>query len=172
MALYALGDLVPQIHPDAFVHPDAVIIGDVTIGARSSVWPCAVLRGDHGKIVIGEATSVQDGVVIHVSTGVDTIIGSRVVIGHNAHIEGATVEDDVLIGSGSVLLHRVHAFPFALVAAGAVCREGTQIPSRAMAVGVPAVVKEDRVEPGSFQSNVDMYLHNVDWYRKDLRRLD
>lgn len=172
MAIYALGDLVPQIHPEAYVHPDAVIIGNVTIGARTSVWPCSVLRGDHGKIVIGEETSVQDGVVIHVSTGVDTTIGSRVTIGHNAHIEGATIEDDVLIGSGSVLLHHVHAHQHSLIAAGAVCREGTVIPTRAMAVGVPAVVKEERVQPGAFDSNVAMYLHNVEWYRNELRRLD
>lgn len=172
MAIYALGDLVPDISPEAFVHPEAVIIGAVTIGPRASIWPTAVLRADHGRILIGQETSIQDGTVIHVSTGLDTIIGSRCVVGHNAHIEGATIEDDALVGSGSVVLHRVRVCSHAVVGAGAVVREGTVVPSFALAVGVPAVIKTDAVTEGSFQSNVEMYLHNVDWYRRDLRRID
>lgn len=172
MAIYALGELVPTIHPEAFVHPEAVIIGDVTIGAQSSVWPSAVLRGDHGRIVVGEKTSVQDGSVIHCTKEHHTIIGSRCVIGHNAHIEGATLHDDVLVGSGSVLLHRVVVHSRALVAAGAVLTNDTVVPGHGLAMGVPAKIRENAVEDGAFDWNVQMYVYNADWYKRELRRLD
>jgi len=172
MAIYALGDLTPTIHPSAFIHPEAVIIGSVTIGAESSVWPTAVLRGDHGKIVIGAQTSIQDGTVIHCTAENHTIIGDRVVVGHNAHMEGCTIEDDVLIGSGSIMMHRVVVHSRALVAAGAVLLDGTIVPSNALAVGVPAKIKENAVADGAFDWNVEMYIHNAHWYNKDLRRLD
>ena len=94
MALYALGDKTPDIDPTAFVHPDAVIIGDVRVGPESSVWPTAVLRGDHGAIVVGSQTSIQDGTIVHCTDKQDTIIGDRCVVGHNAHLEGCRVEDD------------------------------------------------------------------------------
>ena len=93
MPVYSLGDRVPQIHPDAFGHPDAVIIGDVRIGADSSIWPCAVLRGDYGTIIVGERTSIQDGAVVHAVDEYPTVIGSDCVIGHLAHLEGCTIED-------------------------------------------------------------------------------
>ena len=163
---------MPEIDPSAYIHPDAVVIGAVTVGPKSSVWPTAVLRADHGRIVIGAETSIQDGTVIHVSTGLDTVIGDRCVVGHNAHIEGAVVEDDALVGSGSVLLHHVRVCSHAIVAAGAVVKEGTLVPSFALAVGVPAKVKVDAVTAGAFDSNVAMYLHNVEWYSRELRRLD
>ena len=99
MPIYALGDVEPQIHPDAYVHPDAVIIGDVRLGAQASVWPCAVLRGDHGFIEVGGRTSVQDGTVVHTTEEWPTIIGSECVVGHNAHLEGCNVGDRCLIGS-------------------------------------------------------------------------
>ena len=88
MALYALGDKTPTIDPTAFVHPEAVIIGDVTIGAQSSVWPTAVLRGDHGAIRIGAKTSIQDGTIVHCTSTLDTLVGDRCVVGHNVHLEG------------------------------------------------------------------------------------
>lgn len=172
MPLYALGDLTPSIHPSAFVHPDAVIIGNVTVGSESSVWPTAVLRGDHGAIIVGDQTSIQDGSIVHCTSTLDTIIGSRVVVGHNVHLEGCTIEDDCLIGSGSVVLHRVLVRRWGLVGAGAMVPNGTQIPSHAMALGVPARIKEDRVKPGDFDHSVNTYVHNARWYNQDLRRLD
>ena len=105
MAIYELDGATPNVDPDAYVHPDAVVIGDVTIGAGSSVWPSAVLRGDYGTITIGARTSVQDGTVIHAGPGFPTIIGDGCVIGHLAHLEGCTLEDGSLAGSGSVVLH-------------------------------------------------------------------
>ena len=122
----------PLILTPAFVHPDAVIIGDVRVGPESSVWPTAVLRGDHGSIVVGSQTSIQDGTIVHCTDTQDTIIGDRCVVGHNAHLEGCRVEDDSLIGSGSVLLHGVVG-PQALVGAGAVVSPGTVVPPHARA---------------------------------------
>ena len=119
MPIYALGDQVPDIHPEAYVHPDAVVIGSVRIGARSSVWPGAVLRGDDGEIVVGDETSVQDGAVIHTTPVWPTLLGNRVTIGHNAHLEACTVEDRALVGSGSIVLHNAVVGREAIVGAGA-----------------------------------------------------
>ena len=99
MPIYALGDLTPVIHPEAYVHPEATLIGAVEIGAQSTVWPGAVLRGDANRIVVGERTSIQDGVVVHASSTLSTHIGSGCVVGHLAHLEGCVVEDGCL-GSG------------------------------------------------------------------------
>ncbi len=97
MPLYALGERRPTIDPTAFVHPDAVVIGDVTIGPEASIWPTAVLRGDHGAIRVGAQTSVQDGTIVHCTGTLDTVIGDRCVVGHNVHLEGCTIADDCLI---------------------------------------------------------------------------
>jgi len=172
MPIYALGDRVPTIDPAAFVHPDAVVIGDVTIGPESTVWPTAVLRGDHDSIVIGAQTSIQDGTIVHCTRELPTVVGDRCVVGHNAHLEGCTVEDDCLIGSGSVVLHRVVVRRGSLVGAGALVPNGTEVPSGAMALGVPARIRPDAVAEGSFAGAVATYVHNGHWYRADLKRLD
>jgi hypothetical protein len=106
MPLYALGDLEPTISPSAYVHPDAVVIGDVVVGEEASVWPTAVLRGDHGRIVIGARTSIQDGTIVHTTEQWPTVVGEDCVVGHNVHLEGCVVEDRCLVGSGSVVLNR------------------------------------------------------------------
>ncbi len=172
MPLYALGDRAPDIHPTAFVHPDAVLIGDVRVGPESSVWPTAVLRGDHGSIRIGAQTSVQDGSILHCTDELDTVIGDRCTIGHNVHLEGCTIHDDSLIGSGSVVLHRATIGPHALVGAGALVTNGTVVPAFARALGVPARITLDAITEGDFAENVAVYVHNAHWYRADLRRLD
>jgi carbonic anhydrase/acetyltransferase-like protein (isoleucine patch superfamily) len=170
--MYALGDKKPTIDPSAFVHPDAVVIGDVTIGPESSIWPTAVLRGDHGRIVIGAQTSIQDGTVIHCTAELDTTVGDRCVVGHNAHLEGCIINDDCLVGSGSVVLHRVQVGPHALVGAGAVVSPGTTVPRGARALGVPARVSEAAIDDGAFDAFVETYVHNAHWYNRDLRRID
>jgi carbonic anhydrase/acetyltransferase-like protein (isoleucine patch superfamily) len=172
VAVYALGDQTPSIDPDAYVHPDAIVIGSVTIGPKSSVWPGAVLRGDYGSITIGARTSIQDGTVIHATHDLATTIGDDCVVGHNAHLEGCTVEDNALIGSGSVVLHRAVVHRGALVGAGAVVPNDTDVPESAMALGVPASIKPDAVPPGVIQIAVDLYVENAARYRTDLRRLD
>jgi carbonic anhydrase/acetyltransferase-like protein (isoleucine patch superfamily) len=169
--LYALGELVPVIHPTAYIHPAATVIGSVEIGAESTVWPGAVLRGDARPIVVGSRTSIQDGVVVHASSELSTVIGSGCVIGHLAHLEGCVVEDGVLIGSGAVLLHRVLVRAGALVAAGAVVAPGTEVPALAMARGVPARIYPDEVAPGAFAGAADRYVANGRRYAAELREI-
>ena len=130
----------PTVSPTAFIHPAAIVIGDVTLGARVSVWPTAVLRGDSEAIVVGEDSNIQDGTIVHVDSGVPCTIGARVAIGHRAIVHGATVSDDCLIGMGAILLNRVHVGSGTIVGAGAVCREGMIIPPNSLVVGVPAKV--------------------------------
>ena len=100
MPVYALGDQVPQIDPSAFIHPEAVIIGDVRIGAGSSVWACAVIRGDDGPIHVGSGSSIQDGAVLHTTAFSPTTVGDGCTIGHLAHLEGCVIKDGGLVGSG------------------------------------------------------------------------
>jgi carbonic anhydrase/acetyltransferase-like protein (isoleucine patch superfamily) len=128
------------IHPTAFLAPTAAVMGDVTIGADSSVWYGAVLRGDMAAIVIGSQTNLQDGTIVHVDEGAPCRVGSRVGVGHRVILHGCTVEDDCLIGMGSVLLNRVHVGAGSVVAAGAVLPEGMQVPPRSLVMGVPARV--------------------------------
>ncbi|MEI2718365.1 MAG: gamma carbonic anhydrase family protein [Candidatus Nanopelagicales bacterium] len=172
MPLYAIGEHEPTIADSAFVHPDAVVIGRVTIGPEATVWPGAVLRGDHGAIIVGAQTSVQDGTVVHCTSTLDTIIGQRCVIGHRAHLEGCTIEDDCLIGSGSVVLHRAVVRSGALVGAQALVTNDTEVPARALALGVPARILPDKVPPGAHDDAVAVYTRNAHWYNAELRRLD
>lgn len=172
MSVYALGDRVPAVHPDAYVHPDAVVIGAVTLAAGATVWPTAVLRGDYGLITVGADTSVQDGTVIHATEVAPTQVGARCVIGHLAHLEGCTVHDDALIGSGSVVLAGAVVESHALVGAGALVPEGLLVPSGAMALGVPARLRPGAVPPGAFREAVEKYVGNGRRYRGELRRID
>lgn len=171
MAIYALGDRVPQIHPDAFVHPDATVIGSVVIGAESSVWPRTVLRGDYGLITVGARTSIQDGSVIHATEEIETSIGDDCVIGHLVHMECCTIENAALVGSGSIVLHRAIVRTNALVGAAALVPNGMEVPSGAMALGVPARLKLDSVRPDMILPNAARYVHNAHEYRARLRQI-
>ena len=172
MAVYALGDLVPKIDPEAFVHPDAVVIGDVTIGPWSSVWPGAVLRGDGGHIVLGARTSVQDNAVLHTTEEWPTVVGDGCVLGHLVHLEGCTIEDDVLIGNAAMVLHRSVVRSGAIVAANSVVLDDVEVPSGALAAGSPAVVKLDRARRDIITSGAQAYVDRIEAYRTGLRRLD
>jgi carbonic anhydrase/acetyltransferase-like protein (isoleucine patch superfamily) len=157
----------PTIHPTAFVHPAAHVIGDVTLGARVSVWPTAVLRGDSDSITIGEDSNVQDGTIVHVDPGVPCTIGARVAIGHRAIVHGATVHDDCLIGMGAILLNGVVVGSGSIVGAGAVCREGMEIPPNSLVVGIPGkVIRSTReVERERIAHTVQAYLGLQDEHR-------
>ncbi len=133
-------EAVINIHPSAFIAPGAVVLGDVTLGPRASVWYGAVLRADMAAIVVGEATNLQDGTIVHVDAGKPARIGARVGVGHRAILHACTVEDDCLIGMGSILLNEVHIGTGSVVAAGAVVPEGTRIPPGSLVLGVPARV--------------------------------
>ena len=172
MAIYALGDQEPSISSEAFVHPEATIIGSVTIGALSSVWPGAVVRGDGGEITIGERTSVQDNAVLHTTPEWPTVVGSDCVLGHQIHLEGCTIEDHVLIGNASMVLHRCVIQSWSIVAANAVVLNDTEVPSGAIAVGTPATIKEGRARREDIESGGREYARRAVQYRTELRRLD
>ncbi len=172
MALYQLGDLVPAVDPHAYVHHDAVVIGDVTIGSESSVWPGAVLRGDYGTITIGARTSVQDGTVIHAGPGFPTTVGDGCVIGHLAHLEGCTIEDGSLVGSGSVVLHHAVVSAGATVGANAVVPNGMHVPPGALALGIPAAIRPDGSDLSMIRIAAAEYVSNAQRYRETLVRLD
>jgi carbonic anhydrase/acetyltransferase-like protein (isoleucine patch superfamily) len=171
MPIYALGDRTPTIHPDAFIHPDAVVIGDVHVGANSSVWPSAVLRGDYGTVIVGERTSIQDGAIIHAVPDFPTVIGDDCVVGHLAHLEGCVIEDRALVGSGSVVLHQATVHSGATVGAGAVVRNRMDVPANALAVGVPATIKLDVSGEEGIVENAASYVANAARYKRDLRLL-
>ena len=148
------------IHPTAFIHPQAVVLGDVTLGARVSVWPTAVLRGDSDRIAVGDESNVQDGSVLHADSGLPALVGARVAIGHRAIVHGAVVEDGCLIGMGSVVLNGARVGAGSIIGAGAVVTEGMQIPPRSLVLGVPArVVKPVTPEmTARVTATVDAYL--------------
>ncbi len=132
----------PKVAPSAFVAPTAVLIGNVEVGAESSIWFGAVLRGDNGPIRIGARTSVQDNAVIHVSERGETIVGDDVTIGHCAVMEDCRIERRALIGSNATLLNGCTIGEGALIAAGSVVAERSAIPPRVVAAGAPAKVKK------------------------------
>lgn len=171
MPVYALGDDEPDIHDLAYVAPDAVVIGRVTIGPEASIWPGAVLRGDHGTITVGARTSVQDGTIVHCTVDYPTVIGADCVVGHNAHLEGCVVEDGCLIGSGSITLNRVVVGAGSIVAAAALVPEGFVVPPRSLVAGVPATIKRSGVDAAWTQRAVRHYIETARYHRKALRRL-
>lgn len=172
MSIYALGHRVPVIDDEAFIHPDATVIGDVRLGPESSVWPRAVLRGDYGTIIVGARTSIQDGTVIHATPDLATVIGADCIVGHLVHLEGCQIEDGCLIGSNSVVLHRVIVRTGATVGASALVTNGTEVPAGALAIGVPARIKPNASSAAEIALGAAAYVGNARRYRTELRRLD
>jgi len=171
MAIYALGDYVPKIHETAFVHPEAVIIGNVEIGAESTIWPGAVLRGDDGKIVIGARTSIQDNSVIHTTPMDPTIVGDDCVIGHIVHLECCIIENGAQVSSGAVVLHRVRVGSGAIVAANAVVLNDQIVPPGALAVGAPAQIKEGRARQADIELGAAIYVKKGQYFKHALRKI-
>ncbi|MEZ6188735.1 MAG: gamma carbonic anhydrase family protein [Planctomycetota bacterium] len=135
------GDHAPQVDPEAYVHPDATLIGKVEVGAHSSIWPAAVLRGDDGGIRIGRNTSIQDGSVVHMTEGLSEVsVGDRVTVGHRVILHGCTVEDECLIGMGAIVLDNAVIGRGSLVGAGALVTPNTQVPPGSLVLGMPAKV--------------------------------
>src|SRR6185295_224894 len=129
-----------RIDGSCFVAPGAVVAGDVTLAARSSVWFNTVVRGDSAAVRVGEDSNLQDNSVVHQDEGLPALIGARVTVGHRAIIHGCVIEDDCLIGMGSILLSGARIGTGSLVGAGALVREGQVIPPGSLAVGAPARV--------------------------------
>jgi carbonic anhydrase/acetyltransferase-like protein (isoleucine patch superfamily) len=132
----------PRVHPDAWVAPTAVLIGDVEVGAGATIWFGAVIRGDESSITIGPGTNIQDNAVIHCSRDKPTRIGAGVTVGHLACIEACTVDDGAVVGIGSVMLQRTRLGERAMLAAGSVLPEGREVPAGHLAAGAPAEVKK------------------------------
>jgi phenylacetic acid degradation protein len=137
---YAIEDLIPVVDPTAFVHPTAVLIGDVIVGPRCYVGPAASLRGDFGRIVLHEGANVQDTCVLHGFPEIDTVIEGDGHIGHGAVIHGARIGRNAMIGMNAVVMDRSQVGESAIVGAMAFVREGTVIPPRSLALGIPARV--------------------------------
>lgn len=171
MPIYALGDDVPDIHPGAYVHPDAVVVGRVAVGDEASVWPCAVLRGDFGEIRVGARSSVQDGCVVHAGIDYATTIGAGCVVGHGVYLEGCTLADGCLVGSMASILPFAVLGERCVVAAGAVLPRGTEVPPRALAVGVPARIVEDGAADHDYEAGVQRYVDNAKRFKRELRRI-
>lgn len=145
MVLYSFGKSKPNVDPTAYIHPQATVIGNTTIGPGCFVGPGAVIRGDYGTIIIGEGTAVEDNVVIHARPKEECIIGNDVILGHGCVVHNAVVKDNAVIGMGSVVSDYAVIGEWAVVAEGAVVKKAQKVPSEALAYGVPASIKEDHV---------------------------
>jgi carbonic anhydrase/acetyltransferase-like protein (isoleucine patch superfamily) len=173
MAIYQLGDLVPSIHPDAYISPEATIIGNVTIGAFSSVWPGVVIRGDNDSITIGAGTSIQEGTVLHIDEGCPLKIGDNVTIGHQAMLHGCTVEDGALIGIQAVILNNAVIGKSCLVGAGAVVTEGKEFPPGSLIIGAPAKVARE-LSPENIarlKMSAEHYIERASTFKKSLKKI-
>jgi carbonic anhydrase/acetyltransferase-like protein (isoleucine patch superfamily) len=130
------------VHPDAYIAPTAVLIGDVEVGAGASVWFGAVLRGDEAAIKVGEGANIQDNVVVHCAHDLPTLIERNASVGHSALLEGCIVEQGALVGMGAIMLQRSRLGAGSMLAAGAVLAEGKTVPAGHLAAGVPATVRK------------------------------
>ena len=153
----------PRVASTAYIDPGAHIIGDVTIGERSSVWPSAALRGDIEPIRVGEETNIQEGSVVHTDVGFPTTVGDRVTVGHMAVLHGCIVEDDALIGIGALVLTGARIGKGAVVAAGAVVPEGTQVAPDTLVMGTPAKPRRTVTpeEQARFRKGVENYVERA-----------
>jgi carbonic anhydrase/acetyltransferase-like protein (isoleucine patch superfamily) len=140
--LIELDGIRPTIGEDVFLAPTAVLIGNVHIGDRSSVWFGAVLRGDLSRIEVGERCSIQDTAVIHCAIDLPTIIGDAVTVGHGALLEGCRIEDGAVIGMGATVLQRAHVGERTMIAAGGVVPERMEVAAGVLAAGVPVTVRK------------------------------
>ena len=136
--IQSIGGKSPVIHPDAWVHPSAVIIGDVTIGARTSIWPHVTIRADEGPVLIGDDSNIQDGTTIHMTGGLSTVdVGHRVTVGHNCILHGCSIKDDVLIGMGSIVMDNAVVHSGAFVGAATLITGGKTVPAEMFVLGNP-----------------------------------
>lgn len=159
----------PQIPEDCFVAPNATIVGDVVMGSECSIWFNAVVRGDVNKIKMGNKVNVQDGACIHCTyQKTETLIGNNVSVGHNAIVHGCTVEDNVLIGMGAIVMDRARIGKNSIIAAGAVVLEDTDVPPGSIFAGVPAKKVKDisqELLQGEVERIANNYLMYSSWFK-------
>jgi carbonic anhydrase/acetyltransferase-like protein (isoleucine patch superfamily) len=156
----------PKIDSSAYVAETAVLIGDIEVGSRSSIWENAVLRADWNKIRVGTHTSIQDNVTLHVTPFSPTLIGNYVTVGHNAMIHGAQIGSNVIVGIGSVVLDGAVVEDNSMVAAGAVVPPKMEVPSGHLAAGVPAKLREFKGDPNRLRMNAEGYVALAEEYLK------
>jgi carbonic anhydrase/acetyltransferase-like protein (isoleucine patch superfamily) len=157
---------LPRVHPTAFIDASAQIIGDVEVGEESSVWMCAVVRGDVHSIRIGRRSNVQDGTIVHAMTGTHpTTIGDNVTIGHAAVVHGCTIDNQCLIGMGAILLNGAHIGAGTIVAAGTLITEHMKVPPKSLVMGSPGKVK--RLLTQAEVSGIQLYADRYVGYRLD-----
>ena len=170
MSLYRLGDKQPQLGPNAWIAPNASVIGDIHLGAAASIWWNATLRGDNDPIHIGERTNIQDGSVLHTDEGVPMHIGDDVTVGHLVMMHGCTVGDCSLIGIGSVILNRAVIGKGCIVGANTLIPEGKVFPDRVLIVGSPGKVVRDLSDDdvARLKASADHYVANALRYRTTL----
>ncbi len=150
----------PQVHADAWVAPNATLIGDVRVASRASIWYGTVVRADGDSIEIGPDTNIQDGSVLHTDPGIPIRIGRGVSVGHNAVLHGCLLSDDVLVGMGAVLMNGVRVGEGSIIAAGAVLLQGTHVPAGSLVAGVPGAVRRSVTDDDrrGIQHNAAAYL--------------
>jgi len=173
MPIYQLGDRIPQIHPSAFVHETAVIIGHVVIGARVSVWPFSTLRGDNEPITLGADSNVQENCTLHTDPGFPLVIGERVTVGHHVMLHGCTIGDESLIGIQAVILNGARIGRRCLIGAASLVTEGKQIADGSLVIGSPGKVTR-MLEPGEIERSraiAQSYAARGAQYRTDLKRI-
>ncbi len=140
MTIWEFKGKKPRIDPTAFIAPNATLIGDVEVGAGCGIWPNAVVRGDYNPVRIGKNTNIQDNTTIHATPAGPCTIGENVSVGHNAIIHRCTVGDNVIIGMGAIVLDGAVVEDWVIIGAGAVVTPGSKIPSKSLALGIPAKV--------------------------------
>ncbi len=166
MCILEFEGLVPDVHESAFLAAGSVLIGDVRVEKRSSIWFNAVLRADNEPIRIGEGSNIQDGAVLHTDPGYPCTVGNEVTVGHNAILHGCTVYEGATIGMGATVLNNAQIGEEALIAANALVLEGTVIPPRTLAAGIPAKVRRDLTEEEvkTFRKNTKGYVERSGRY--------
>lgn len=154
----------PLIPESVFIAPNATIVGDVEMGEECSIWFNAVVRGDVNRIRMGNKVNIQDGACIHCTyEKTETILGNNVSVGHNAIVHGCTIEDNVLVGMGSIVMDNVHIGSNTIIAAGAVVLEGTQVPAGCIFAGVPAKKVKD-ISPELTEGEINRIANNYVMY--------
>jgi carbonic anhydrase/acetyltransferase-like protein (isoleucine patch superfamily) len=169
--IYTVGGRVPDVHADAWVAPGATVIGDVAIGAESSVWFGAVLRGDVERLTIGRGTNIQDNCVLHSDPGAPLVLGDHVTVGHMVMLHGCRVGDHALIGIGSVVLNHARIGARSIVGAGALVTEGKEFPDGVLIIGSPARVARELSadELERLPESARRYAERARAYRASLR---
>lgn len=173
MAIYQLGEHIPEIHSSAYIAESAAVIGKVKLAANANLWFNVTLRGDNEAITVGENSNIQEGCVLHTDAGFPLTIGSNVTVGHQAMLHGCTIGDGALIGIQAVILNGAKIGKNCLVGAGALITEGKEFPDNSLIIGAPAkaVRTLDQAKLTQMQQNADNYVKRAHYFRDQLKKI-